>query len=118
MRGRSYNHIFGACHLIGWDFLYPSSVERLLWRISNISCAVTPFLMVVLVMLMENNTWDSECIFLSILLFTLFFYLLARAYPLVAIFVSLRSVSRSAGIKRSTGRYIFHTYSIILLYVP
>jgi hypothetical protein len=34
--------IFGACHLIGWDFLYPSSVEQLLWRIFSISCIVIP----------------------------------------------------------------------------
>ncbi|KAN0076549.1 hypothetical protein V8E54_006691 [Elaphomyces granulatus] len=37
--------IFGACHLIGWDFLYPSSVEQLLWRIFSISCVVIPFLL-------------------------------------------------------------------------
>ena len=37
--------IFGGCHLIGWDFLYPSLVEQLLWRICSISCLVIPFLL-------------------------------------------------------------------------
>ena len=79
--------IFGACHLIAWDFLYPSLVEQLLWRISSTYCALTPFLMALLVWLIKTDK--------GIVPFATAFYLysLARVYLLVAIFISLRSVS-------------------------
>jgi hypothetical protein len=80
--------IFGACHLIGWDFLYPSSVEQLLWRIFSISCVAIPFLLLFLA-----GTDVSSSSLENLLLGLLFFlYILARAYLLVAIFISLRSV--------------------------
>jgi hypothetical protein len=84
--------IFGACHLIGWDFLYPSSVEQLLWRIFSISCVVIPFLL--LLAGASEYYIDVLSSLTGILLFILlcFLYFLARAYLLVAIFTSLRSV--------------------------
>lgn len=32
---------FGALHLVGWDFHFPSEIERLLWRISSVGVTVT-----------------------------------------------------------------------------
>ncbi|KAN0076528.1 hypothetical protein V8E54_006670 [Elaphomyces granulatus] len=84
--------IFGACHLIGWDFLYPSSVEQLLWRIFSISCVVIPFLLIFFLWFDDDSDISfPEC---SVLLFAslVSLYVLARVYLLVAIFVSLRSV--------------------------
>ena len=82
--------IFGACHLIGWDFLYPSSVEQLLWRISSVFCSVTPFLLLILLWFRG----DHNSLILDLIIYlTSLFYFLARAYLLVAIFVSFRSVS-------------------------
>jgi hypothetical protein len=84
--------IFGACHLIGWDFLYPSSVEQLLWRIFSISCMVIPFLLLFLAKTSEYFNFSgssSGILFLNLLSFL---YILARVYLLVAIFTSLRSV--------------------------
>jgi len=85
--------IFGACHLIGWDFLYPSSVEQLLWRIFSISCVVIPLLLLFLAGASEYYI-DVLSSLTGILLFILlhFLYFLARAYLLVAMFTSLRSV--------------------------
>jgi len=81
--------IFGACHLIGWNFLYPSSVERLLWQICSITCVVTPFLIPLLLFISDDfKDFLVICAFLTFL-----FYLLARVYLLVAIFISLRSIS-------------------------
>ncbi|KAN0076468.1 hypothetical protein V8E54_006610 [Elaphomyces granulatus] len=82
--------IFGACHLIGWDFLYPSSVEQLLWRIFSISCMVIPFLILFLARAPKYFDFPSSVgeHFGNLL----FLYALARAYLLVAIFISLRSV--------------------------
>jgi hypothetical protein len=93
--------IFGACHLIGWDFLYPSSVEQMLWRIFSVSCIVIPFLVALLAFTSRLYMYDFDIsspersveYLVSISFYTLFFlYILARGYLLVAIFISLRSV--------------------------
>ncbi|KAN0076542.1 hypothetical protein V8E54_006684 [Elaphomyces granulatus] len=90
--------IFGTCHLIGWDFLYPSSVEQLLWRIASISCVAIPFLLIFSFILVDDDIdfWPPQCsvkylgtMSINILLPL---YVLARVYLLVAIFISLRSV--------------------------
>jgi hypothetical protein len=85
--------IFGACHLIGWDFVYPSSVEQLLWRIFSISCVVIALLLLVILLLGYEYTKFMSSLSFEYLLYPLLcLYFLARAYLLVAIFTSLRSV--------------------------
>jgi hypothetical protein len=88
--------IFGTCHLIGWDFLYPSSVEQLLWRISSICCVLIPFLAVLLVLSINKDDheilspeWPARYL---VTMSLIFLYALARVYLLVAVFTSLRSV--------------------------
>ena len=81
--------IFGTCHLIGWDFLYPSSVEQLLWQISSIFCTVTPLLILTIAFGIDDGRGYSRILGLT----SLFLYFLARVYLLVAILISLRSVS-------------------------
>jgi hypothetical protein len=84
--------LFGACHLIGWDFLYPSSVEQLLWRIFSISCVVLPLLLLFLWVTFDNIGFPSSLVDNYLVNLLVFLYISARAYLLVAIFVSLRSV--------------------------
>jgi hypothetical protein len=87
--------IFGACHLIGWDFLYPSSVEQLLWRVFSISCVVIPLLLIFLLLMgwLDVDPDSPECSVGYLSFASLVsLYVLARVYLLVAIFISLRSV--------------------------
>ncbi|KAN0072100.1 hypothetical protein V8E54_009829 [Elaphomyces granulatus] len=94
--------IFGACHLIGWDFLYPSSVEQLLWRISSTFCVAIPFLLALLVYTDRGQddedfgiftlVWSVRYLVRMSLLSLAFLHTLARVYLLVAVFISLRSV--------------------------
>jgi hypothetical protein len=84
--------IFGACHLIGWDFLNPSLVEQLLCRIFSISCVVIPLLLLFLLGTSDYFNFPSSSSVDYFLYRLGFLYVLARAYLLVAIFTSLRSV--------------------------
>jgi len=88
--------IFGACNLIGWDFLYPSSVEQLLWRIFSISCVVIPLLLLFLDLTFVCFNFPSPLFDNYIVKPLVFLYVLARVYLLVAIFTSLRSAPASA----------------------
>ena len=86
--------IFGGCHLIGWDFLYPSLVEQLLWRICSISCLVIPFLLLLLAFSLSYESGGTffEGFLVTSLSILGILYVLVRIYLLVAVFVSLRSV--------------------------
>ncbi|KAF8640324.1 hypothetical protein AX16_010219 [Volvariella volvacea WC 439] len=35
--------VFGGIHVIGWNFTFPSEIERALWRISSVNIMVLPF---------------------------------------------------------------------------
>ena len=39
---------FSVCHVLGWNFVFASSEERLLWRIGSILCLVLPFTVILL----------------------------------------------------------------------
>jgi hypothetical protein len=76
--------VFAACHLIGWNFAFPTWIEQLLWRAASVLCAVIPIFVVVLVVWDANGRkWYSLAISA---------YALIRMYLLVEAFVSLRSV--------------------------
>ena len=40
--------VFGACHLLAWNYTFPSPAERMLWRVMSISCTVLPMVLLVL----------------------------------------------------------------------
>lgn len=78
--------IFGACHLIGWSFDFPTPVETLLWRITSICCVTTP-LLVFLVTEFFNDHYDNWLLVPAFLI-----YIPARLYLVVEVFVGLRKV--------------------------
>ena len=46
--------VFGACHLLAWNYGFPSEAERILWRVMSIACTVIPMLQLVVDM---SPTW-------------------------------------------------------------
>jgi hypothetical protein len=46
--------LFGACHLFGWNFEFPTHLESLLWRIASICCLSLPFLVLVFLRLPKH----------------------------------------------------------------
>jgi hypothetical protein len=86
--GLSIIFAFAACHLIGWNFSFPTWSEQLLWRVASVLCAVMPIIMFFLFLFLDELGqkvdllgWPSMCA-----------YILIRMYLFVEMFVGLRSV--------------------------
>ena len=48
---------FGACHLLAWNYGFPSSIERVLWRVTSIACTVIPMILLVVD---NGQSWLNE----------------------------------------------------------
>jgi hypothetical protein len=84
--------IFGAIHIAGWNFHFPSMTEQLLWRISSIACAVLPFIL----LLLSMNEGHVPDILEEIFYYGLgFLYVLFRVYMYIEMFISLRAAPAS-----------------------
>ncbi|KAF8641737.1 hypothetical protein AX16_009814 [Volvariella volvacea WC 439] len=44
--GSAIGVVFGAIHLIGWNFQFPTTTEQWLWRASSLILTIVPFLLV------------------------------------------------------------------------
>ena len=49
--------LFGACHLLAWNYGFPSTAECILWRIMSIACTVIPMILLIVDM---SPTWLSR----------------------------------------------------------
>lgn len=49
--------VFGACHLLAWNYTFPSIAERVLWRVMSIFCTVLPM---VLLVVDNGSNWLNE----------------------------------------------------------
>jgi hypothetical protein len=74
---------FAALHIVGWNFQFPSHVEKVLWRTMSLGCVVIPFIMLVGT---RNLPWKYFLYPLAAL------YLLVRVYLFIEIFMGLRAV--------------------------
>ena len=84
---------FGACHLIGWDFYFPTRAEQILWHTSSILCGVIPIAISTIFWFpgdLEDSSWAEIADWILNTLFGVYF--LVRGYLLVEVFVGLRSV--------------------------
>jgi hypothetical protein len=83
--------ILGVCHCLAWNFQFPTSIERLLWRIASLSITgIMPiyyFLWYLLCSWSNHLQYDHFRIPLAWLSFTS--YVVARLYLLVAPFREL-----------------------------
>ena len=90
--------IYGGVHLTAWDYPFPSSAERTLWKLSGFGMmGVLPILLVFWLPIFTEE-WGRkskkfmEFATLSCGLALLAFYLFCRAYLVVESFISLRQV--------------------------
>jgi hypothetical protein len=82
---------FAGCHLIGWNFTFPTWSEQLLWRAASVLCGVIPVFIVV------ASIWDPNgkglvSLQYYVLGLSACAYTLIRTYLLVEAFIGLRSV--------------------------
>jgi len=94
--------VFGAIHCIGWSFNFPSSVERILWRVASLSITGVPIIFYPLVGLgyaidgfLYNYRRDDFCVYIIATLL-LFLYILSRLALLILPFICLRSLPPAA----------------------
>lgn len=79
--------LFGACHLLGWNFWFDSLVEKWLWRASSIACLALPTGSLAL------SHWIARHMPVNGLGLTVVtVYIAARAFLLIDIFAGLRRV--------------------------
>jgi hypothetical protein len=84
--------IFGAIHLVAWNFQFPSAVEQLLWRISSLAVVCLPLALLasesLLAMEFERLPPLMIIIIIFLVYFFVFFFCLARIFLLVEAFRS------------------------------
>ena len=82
--------LFGVCHILAWNFSFPSSIEQLLWRIASVFCIVLP---VGVIVLAYNGyvSLNPDIVVWSVISILLI-YCLVRVILLVEVFASLRSI--------------------------
>ncbi|KAF8641291.1 hypothetical protein AX16_010070 [Volvariella volvacea WC 439] len=92
--GSAIGVVFGAIHLIGWNFQFPTATELWLWRASSLVLTVVPFFLAVGTTLLQK--YDNELV----LGFTGFagapVYFAARVILLFLAFFTLRDLPDSA----------------------
>lgn len=80
---------FGAMHLFGWNFHFPSEAERYLWRVSSTGCAALPLVVLAgdIWSMQLPEPWDAAKDIGITCMYGLF-----RIYILIEMFAGLRSV--------------------------
>jgi hypothetical protein len=84
--------LLGSCHLFGWNYQFPTTIETYLWRVASISCVCIPLALLLSVFLIPNDLsglWDMlEAVVYATLGIV---YVLVRLFLLFEVFFALRS---------------------------
>jgi hypothetical protein len=85
--------IFGACHLIVWNWSFPFAIERDLWRTAALGCVIFPLsFSVSIVGLGLKNTGGTKAPIIPVIITA--FYVLFRVYMIVEIFLGFAQLPR------------------------
>ncbi|KAK0219160.1 hypothetical protein IW262DRAFT_1389662 [Armillaria fumosa] len=101
--------LFGGLHCIAWSSsgFFASPLEHLLWKISSLLVAIIPILLAFEILTLGKLSWIPVFVHHTTPIF-IFVYICARAYLLVDMFVSLRSLPAGALEEIDWTRYIPH----------
>ena len=87
---------FGALHCLAWNSLFPTSTERLAWRICSVTTTVLPALYIPLVEYQVRYEHMAEASFTWVQVLFLVPYVLGRAAIIALAFMTLRCLPADA----------------------
>ena len=96
--------MFGAIHLLAWNYAFPSTTEKWLWRISSLLIITLPCIASIHPGLLEGNFVEYPCWVRMILCI----FALARLYLVVEAFLVFRSVPSSVYETVDWSAYFIH----------
>ena len=90
--------VFGAVHVASWNVRLPSDVELWMWRASSLYCLIIGTMVAVAMLLSAYDKLSDRLdgIFINFFLFFGPLYIIIRAYMIVEVFLSLRTLPLSA----------------------
>ncbi|KAF8646426.1 hypothetical protein AX16_007219 [Volvariella volvacea WC 439] len=108
--------LFGAIHLIGWDFQFATTTELWLWRVSSLALTIIPlFVSIVFLLVIVNERLNNDVldhIGTVLIVPTIFLggplYFAARIVLLFLAFFTLRCLPESAYQNVKWTEYILH----------
>ncbi|KAF2738084.1 hypothetical protein EJ04DRAFT_486788 [Polyplosphaeria fusca] len=83
--------MFGVCHLLGWNAMFPTPIERLLWRIASICCTLLPLSIIPMMQVDDMGKLPET----GKIIYSLGFggvYLIVRLFLFFEVFFALRLV--------------------------
>lgn len=91
--------VFGSIHVLAWDFVFASTIERTLWRVASILCIIMPLLFLVALVLfssLDKRYHFERQLILRSQPFSIVLYIAGRLFLLVEIFRTLCYLPPSA----------------------
>lgn len=97
--------LFGGTHVLGWDFYFPTHIEKLLWRISSLTIVGTGLLGVFGYWIRYHRIMGRASHNRQLILWN-WVYLVVRMYLFVEIFLSFRKMEASVYDTVDWGQYV------------
>ena len=104
--------IYGALHLFAWNAIFPSELEKTLWRSSGVTLAVSGAILTVQY-ITPTNTDSFFCdmaagMSVALMMFLAVLYVAARVYLVIECFLNLKYLPEAAYVLPKWSRYFPH----------
>lgn len=83
--------LFGACHLFGWNYPFPTTFETYMWRSASVFCVCIPLAVLVIQWTRRYPSGLPDWFLPGIMTALLFLYVPVRLFLLFEVFFALRS---------------------------
>jgi hypothetical protein len=103
--------IFCSIHLAAWEFLFPTKIEAMIWRISSVTSAAVPILSVAIVYVRSlsprkfDKLWSA---ILAIYILLIISYVITRLIIITMLFTTLRALPSGSYLTASSIKAIPH----------
>jgi hypothetical protein len=104
---------FGAIHLAAWNFVFPTLVEQIMWRVCACITAATPFLLYLMIFFITSLELSEERDKILTEVATYSFvclYIVSRTFLIVEVFLGLRALPSGVYETWDLANYFFHFF--------